>query len=141
MTVQFFRPGMNASADIKTKRHDNVVAAPIGAVNSRGKGSDKSMAERKKEQADQKQDDNDATDKAEATASSEMEEVAFVLQPNGTVKKVTVKVGIQDINYYEVLSGLKPGDEVVTAPYNAVSEKLKDGMKVKVVSKEKLFEK
>ena len=44
-----FRPGMNASADIKTKRHDNVVAIPITAVNARVKGSDKSMADIKKQ--------------------------------------------------------------------------------------------
>ena len=44
-----FRPGMNASADIKTKRVDNVLAVPITAVNARVKGSDKSMADKKKE--------------------------------------------------------------------------------------------
>src|SRR5678816_2218225 len=45
-----FRPGMNASADIKTKRHDNVLAVPINAVSARVKGSDKSIEEKKKEQ-------------------------------------------------------------------------------------------
>jgi HlyD family secretion protein len=135
-----FRPGMNASADIKTQRHDNALAIPIMAVNARVKGSDKSMADRKKEEKEKKPEDenmgNDPT-----LASDELEEIVFVLQQNGTVKKLVVKTGIQDINYIEILEGLKEGEEVVTGPYNAISEKLKDGMKVKVVPKEELFKK
>lgn len=49
-----FRPGMNASADIKTRRVDNVLAVPISAVNARVKGSDQSMADKKKEKEDSK---------------------------------------------------------------------------------------
>jgi HlyD family secretion protein len=134
-----FRPGMNASADIKTKRVDNVLAVPIGAVNARVKGSDQSMEDKQKEKKDSKGDESDDTYAYDS--SDELEEVVFVLQKDGTVKKVVVKTGIQDINFIEVLSGLNTGDEVVSAPYNAISKKLKDGMKVKVVPKEKLFEK
>ena len=39
------------------------------------------------------------------------------------------------------LAKASAGDEVVTDPYSAVSKTLKDGMKVKVVPKDKLFEK
>ena len=74
------------------------------------------------------------------TVSDELDEVVFVLQPDGKVKRVKVKTGIQDINYIEVTEGLKPGDEVITAPYNLISKTLKDGMKVQVVPKDKLFE-
>ncbi len=134
-----FRPGMNASADIKTKRVDNVLAVPITAVNARVKGSDKSMADKKKEEKESKGEEEN--DEMNNSADDELEEVVFVLQPDGTVKKVVVKSGIQDINYIEVLSGLKPGEEVITGPYNAISKTLKDGAKVKVVPKDKLFEK
>lgn len=134
-----FRPGMNASADIKTKRHDNVLAVPITAVNARVKGSDKSMADKKKEDARNKADDNE-TDEANTANDDELEEVVFVVQKDGKVKKAVVKSGIQDINYIEILSGLNANDEVVTGPYNAISKTLKDGMKVKVVPKDKLFE-
>jgi HlyD family secretion protein len=65
----------------------------------------------------------------------------FILQKEGTVKKLVVKSGVQDINYIEILNGLTAGDEVITGPYNAISKTLKDGMKVKVVPKDKLFEK
>ncbi len=135
-----FRPGMNASADIKTKRKDNVLAAPITAVNARVKGSDKSLDDRKKESAVGKDNETESM-QPETSVSDELEEVVFVLQPDKTVKKVVVKSGIQDINYIEVVSGLKGGEEVVIGPYNAISKTLKDGMKVNVVPKEKLFEK
>ena len=138
-----FRPGMNASADIKTRRHDNVLSVPINAVSARVKGSDVSVEEKKKENSKNKpnQNDQDNSDKTTTVNSDELEEVAFVLQKDGKVKKTTVKTGIQDINYIEILSGLNPDDEVVTGPYNAVSKTLKDGNKVKVVPKDKLFEK
>jgi len=52
-----------------------------------------------------------------------------------------VRSGVQDINYIEILSGLKEGDQVITAPYSAISKTLKDGAKVKSVKKEELYEK
>ena len=62
------------------------------------------------------------------------------MQKDGKVKKVKVKTDIQDISYIEVTEGVKEGDEVVAAPYNVISKTLKDGMLVKVVPKDKLFE-
>ena len=136
-----FRPGMNASADIKTKRRDNVLSVPINAVAARVKGSDKSLEDKKKEEKKNKPDQDEQDNNNTAVANDELEEVVFILQKEGKVKKTIVKTGIQDINYIEILSGLNPGDEVVTGPYNAVSKTLKDGNKVKVVPKDKLFEK
>ncbi len=133
-----FRPGMNASADIKTKRLDNVLSVPITAVNARVKDSDKSMEEKKKEEKENRDEDAVYTG---YNAGDELEEVVFVLQADGTVKKAVVKSGIQDINYIEIISGLNAGDEVVIGPYTTISKKLKNGMKVKVVPKDKLFEK
>ncbi len=131
-----FRPGMNARADIKTKRKDNVVTVPIAAVNARVKGSDKSLADTKKEK-----EQPQSTEAAEDNSSNEMEEIVFIKMVDGTVKKRVVKTGIQDINYIEVISGIQAGDEVVTGPYTVISQTLKDGSKVKVVSKDELFKK
>ena len=72
--------------------------------------------------------------------ANELEEIVFVLQKDGKVKRVVVKTDIQDINYIEIRSGLNEGDEVVTGPFNAISKTLKDGAAVKVVPKDKLFE-
>lgn len=136
-----FRPGMNASADIKTRRVENVLAVPIAAVSARVKGSDQSMADKKKENESKKEETgNQGPSAAQQENGDELEEVAFIMGTEGVVKKVVVKTGVQDINYIEIISGLKEGDEVVTAPYAAVSRELKDGTKVKVVAKDKLFE-
>jgi HlyD family secretion protein len=50
-----------------------------------------------------------------------------------------VKTGIQDTKFIHVISGLKEGDEVIVAPYEAISFKLTDGMKVKKTERELLY--
>lgn len=133
-----FRPGMNANAEIKTRQRDNVLSVPITAVNARVKGSDKNLADKKKEESKMKeQNDNSQEDN---NPSDELEEVVFLVQKDGKVKKTVVTTGIQDINYIEITGGLQEGDEVVIGPYSAISKTLKDGSKVKVVPKDKLFQ-
>jgi HlyD family secretion protein len=132
-----FRPGMNASADIKTRRRENVLAVPITSVAARVKGSDKNLDDKKKET----KKDEAGIDEGDAPATTgEIEEVVFILKADKTVEKRVVKTGIQDINYIEVLSGLKPGEQVVVAPFNAISKTLKNKDKVAVVTKDKLFD-
>ena len=75
-----------------------------------------------------------------ATSTGDLDEVVFLLQADKTVKQVSVKTDIQDINNIEVVSGLKPDDQVVTGPYGTVSKILNNGTKVMVVDKDKLFE-
>ncbi|RYY60990.1 MAG: HlyD family efflux transporter periplasmic adaptor subunit [Chitinophagaceae bacterium] len=133
-----FRPGMNANADIKTQRKDNILTVPITAVNARVRGSDQSIDEKKQEISNNANPDM-ANQSAPAVVSNDLEEVVFVVQPDGTIKKVLVQSGIQDINYIEIRSGLTGKEQVVTGPYNAISKTLKDGMKVKVTDKDKLF--
>ena len=126
---------MNASADIKTRKVENVLAVPIMAVNARVKGSDKSMEEKRKEEKEIKEENDTGS-----LAGDELEEIVFVLQKDMTVKKMVVQTGIQDINYIEITAGIQAGDEVVIGPYNAISKNLKNGAKVKVVPRDKLFE-
>lgn len=132
-----FRPGMNASADIKTKIHQNRLAVPINAVTTRDKND---TAGTKPNMPAPPPPTNNQQDNSTAVNVDDLEEVVFTLQKDGTVKKVKVRTDIQDINYIEVLSGLSDSAEVVTSPYNVISKTLKDGMKVKVVPKGELFE-
>ena len=134
-----FRPGMNASADIKTKRRENVLAVPINSVTTRVIGSDKTIADKKKDEEKKKKTEGNG-DETVVVNSDELEELVFVVQKDGKVKRVKVKTDIQDINYIEIKGGLAEGDEVVTGPFNAISKTLKDGTVVKVVPKDKLFE-
>ncbi|MDX1955109.1 MAG: efflux RND transporter periplasmic adaptor subunit [Chitinophagaceae bacterium] len=136
-----FRPGMNASADIKTSKVENVIAVPINAVATRVKGGDKTIDDKKKEDKKNKKPEEENGEESEPTvALDELEEVVFILQADGTVKKTVVTTGIQDINNIQVRSGLKGGEEVVSGPFNVVSKTLKDGAKVTKVDKDKLFE-
>ena len=133
--VMPFRPGMNARADIKTRTKSGVLSVPAGAVVSKPKGSEENGEEQDKTKAEESIPAND-----DATALDELEEVVYVLKEDGTVEKRTVVTGIQDINYFEITSGLKEGEKVVAGPYSAVSKELRSGKKVAVVSKEKLFQ-
>ncbi len=121
-----FRPGMSASVDIQTRHVNNILAIPINAVTTRDTDSTK---------GDKK------TDTAAAGSSkSGTKEVVFILQPDNTVKMVQVTTGVQDDTNIEILSGLKEGEQVISAPYSAVSRTLSNGKKVKVVPKTQLFE-
>jgi len=57
-------------------------------------------------------------------------EGVFVLK-EGRAEFVPIKVGIAGDRYFEVLSGLKDGDQVITGPYNSVRS-MADGDPVKV---------
>ncbi|MFN5936604.1 MAG: efflux RND transporter periplasmic adaptor subunit, partial [Sphingobacteriales bacterium] len=133
-----FRPGMSASADIQTKTHVNVLAVPINAVTTRDKGDTGIVAVKEKKE-EMKSDEKNEQEEMNAVAD-EPEEVVFILQSDNTVKRVAVRTDIQDMSHIEVLSGLKEGDQVITGPYTVVSKLLRNGMKVKVVPKEELFE-
>lgn len=132
-----FRPGMSASADIQTKTKINVLSIPLNAVTTRDKSEGKAGASTGKE--DKKEEAVPTTDKKSLEAD-DTEEVVFVLQKDNRVKKVKVKTDIQDLNYIEIIDGIKAGDQVITGPYNTVSKLIKDSSLVKVVSKDKLFE-
>ena len=132
-----FRPGMSASADIQTKTKVNILSIPLNAVTTRDKSEAKAGTSVGKE--DKKEEAAPASDK-KSLASDDTEEVVFVLQKDNRVKKVKVKTDIQDLNFIEIIDGIKAGDQVITGPYNTVSKLMKDSSLVKVVSKDKLFE-
>ncbi len=132
-----FRPGMSASADIQTRTHPNVLSVPINAVAVREKGTDNAVLAN----SDDAANDNTKNDtRAQNVNAENLDEVVFLLQPGDTVRKVRVRTDIQDINYIEVVDGVKEGDQVITGPYSIVSKTLKGGQRVKVVPKDKLFE-
>lgn len=134
-----FRPGMSASADIQTKTHTSVLSVPINAVTTRDKSDTGKVAVTEKKVRKQETSNASSADESQGNID-DLEEVVFVLQPDNTVKRVRVRTDIQDMNHIEVLSGVQEGDQVVTGPYTIVSKMLREGMKVKVVPKEELFE-
>lgn len=125
-----FRPGMSANADIQTKTHSYVLSVPINAVTTREK-TDSTKADKKKT--------TESDMNLVIAADEDLEVVVFVVDKDGKAKKVLVKTDIQDINYIEITSGLKAGDEVITGPYDIVSKTIKEGSKIKKVDKKELF--
>jgi HlyD family secretion protein len=133
-----FRPGMSSSADIQTTTHVNVLSVPINSVAVREKGTDNSVLG-----AGEESDNNNNNAPAPANSgsgTSDLDEVVFLVEPGDTVRKVLVHTGIQDINNIEVTDGVKEGDQVVSGPYSVISKTLRNGLMVKVVPKDKLFQ-
>lgn len=116
-----FRPGMSASVDIQTNIKNDVLSIPIQSVTTRVDSSEVK------------------TEENLASLNSDAREMVFVVANDSVVLK-PVKTGIQDSKYIEIISGLVVEDQVVVAPYSAISRKLKKGSKVQVVDKDKLFE-
>lgn len=130
-----FRPGMSATVDIQTQTRHNVITVPISAVTTRLKKEGGGTEEVKTEAEENLPEEGTAEN---AVEREEKQEVVFVYK-DGMVRKVEVKTGIQDSNSIEIVEGLSEGDEVVTAPYNAINKSLKDSMQVKKVSEKALF--
>lgn len=134
-----FRPGMSASVDIQTKRVSSVISIPIMAVTTRNADSTKVTKMDDEDDYDTKVT-NEETEKAKEKEKTgdELKEYVFVIK-DGKADMLTVKTGIQDNDYIEIVSGVADGQEVITGPYGAVARTLRKGTKVKVVDKDKLF--
>ena len=116
------RPGFTCTADITTATRKNVVSVPIPAVAVRELVYDAEGNVVKPPAADKRK-------RAPGTAAPPMElkpgetrketEGVFVVR-GSKVEFAPIKMGIAGDKYFEVLSGLKDGDQVVTGPYNSV---------------------
>ncbi len=132
------RPGMSATADIETRTVENAVVVPIQSVTVRDLASGKSADELQQDQAKETQQnkgDNQASVTNlhdQARASREHLPYVVFIKEGGRVRLQKVEIGISDDTYTEVKNGVKPGDEVVSGSYTAISRTLKDGMKVRI---------
>ncbi len=137
-----FRPGMSASVEILTRKVKNALSIPIQAVTTRTDSLQKPAgiaAESKPKEDDEKTEaSSDKKDKKTEEKNQKPKACIFVLR-NGKAKIIFVKTGIQDNEYIQILEGLDIKDEVITAPYGAISKQLYNNVDVKKVDKDKLF--
>jgi len=135
------RPGMSATADVETATVANAVVVPIQSVTARLAGSNLSPEERERNTAqaaardggDNKADVTNQTQEKQKQRElrEQLQRVVFV--KNGDkVRQQKVETGIADSTYIEIKSGIKPGDEIVSGSYTAISRRLKDGAKVEI---------
>ena len=135
------RPGLSCTADIETNMVKDAVAVPMQSVTIRTGDSNLSPEEIEKQKqkiAARDKGDNKAeftNERTEKQAQKEEREklakVVFVKNGN-RAHIIKVVTGIADDSYMEIKSGIKPGDEVISGSYSAISRKLKDGAKVKI---------
>jgi len=126
-----FRPGLSATVDIQSESVKGL-SIPIQAVFTGDKN--------KKEEDKDKPANDDNQDKQKTKLNDKtVKQFVFVFNADGTVKQVEVTTGIQDDQFIIVKTGLKAGQDVVTGPYSAIQNRLKDGMKVEKTTKDQLF--
>ncbi|MCD9018342.1 efflux RND transporter periplasmic adaptor subunit [Parachryseolinea silvisoli] len=125
-----FLPGMTASVDILTRRKIGALSVPLAAVTTRGPDDSE-----KKEQNGPPQN-NQSTDDKNKSAKKEVVKTVVFVNDKGTAKMVEVKTGISDYDNIEIISGVGDSTEVITGPFLAVSKRLKDGDKVRLMEKD-----
>lgn len=125
-----FRPGLSATVDIQTAKTKGLVV-PIQSVTVR-------EDEKPKDAAIDGPQKDDSSDQQKEKNKPKAKEYVFVVNGN-KVKQMQVQTGIQDDQNIIIKSGLKAGEQVVSAPYAAISKTLKDKDEVEVVDKSKLF--
>jgi HlyD family secretion protein len=137
-TIDAARPGFTCSADITTATRQHVLSVPIQAMAVRELVYDdkghivRPPRDQKKQRGGGPEPTVSAAELPPGQKRKE-EEGVFVLQ-EGRVVFLPVKTGIAGDKYFEVLSGLKPGDQVITGPFESVRN-LKDGDAVKLQQK------
>jgi HlyD family secretion protein len=133
-----FRPGMSATVDIQTETRKNVITVPIQAVTTRSLKNN-TKVEAKTDEAIKPEGESNAVTKQGAKLPEDKKVEVVFKYKDGKVFKQPVKTGIQDSENIEILEGLKAGDEIVVAPFNAINKLLNDSSVVKKVDEKELF--
>jgi HlyD family secretion protein len=119
------RPDLSATAEIVTETRAGALSVPILSLTVRD-------GEGKKFKAGD--DDPNAPDAARQHDQDEEVEGVFVVR-DGKADWVPVRIGIAGDRYFEVVSGLRGGETVVSGSYSAVRD-LEDGDAVRVPADE-----
>src|SRR5437762_3082202 len=132
------RPGFTATADITTATRKEVVSVPIPAVAVRELVYDANGQIVKEPRNDKRRRGGSGSSMEPVAAAAELkpgqtrkESEGVFLVRDGRAEFLPIKMGVAGDKYFEVLSGLTIGDEVITGPYNSVRA-MADGDPVKV---------
>lgn len=129
------RPGFTCTADITTATRSSVTSVPIPAVAVRELVYDangqivKTPTDRRRRRTTSVEPVASAAELMPGQTRKETEGV-FVMRA-GKAEFIPIKMGIAGDKYFEVVDGLKAGDEVITGPYNSVRN-LQEGSAVKL---------
>ena len=133
------RPGFTCTADITTATRKSVVSVPIPAVavrelvyDANGQVVKEPKTGRRRRRPSMMETVASAQELKPGETRKETEGV-FIVR-NGKAEFLPIKMGIAGDKYFEVLGGLKAGDQVITGPYNSVRG-MAEGDSVKVDNK------
>lgn len=112
-----FRPGMSATVDIQTESKPDIITVPIQSVTTRTDTSKVAVS---------------------STSDDDIRTLVFTTDGKYAFAR-DVKTGIQDNSYIEILSGINVDDQVISAPFSAISKKLSDSTLVEIVNKDDLY--
>jgi|SRR5579862_1926144 len=133
------RPGFTCTAEITTATRKGVTSAPIPAVAVRELVYDAGNQVVKQPKVDKRRrpavEPVASTEELQPGQTRKETEGVFIVR-DAKAEFVPIKLGIAGDKYFEVASGLKPGDEVITGPFNSVRG-MADGDLVKVDNKKK----
>jgi HlyD family secretion protein len=115
------RPGMSCNVDIETETKSDVLSVPIQSVTVRQDAN-----------GGKTEEDPQVQQKKPSSSEAKRPESIVWVYSGATVTSRAVKTGISDQGYIEILSGLKPGEQVVSSPYQAISKLLTNGAPVRV---------
>jgi len=141
------RPGFTCTADVTTATRKAVTAVPIPSVAVRELTYDQNN-QIVRETRDQKRRRRGSSGGSVVDPVASAEELkpgqtrketegVFIIRDgkNKTVEFLPIKMGIAGDKFFEVVQGLKPGDQVITGPYNSVRN-IADGDAVKIDNKQ-----
>ncbi|HMS33513.1 MAG TPA: efflux RND transporter periplasmic adaptor subunit [Ignavibacteria bacterium] len=119
------RPGMSCTVDIEVEKRNNVLSVPIQSVTTREEMKNDGMGK------DSENENMKRESEEKINRKQKPKEVIFIVD-NNTSKKETVKTGISDDAYIEIIEGAQEDQEVVKGSFKAINKELEDGSKVKV---------
>ena len=133
--VPDIRPGFTCTAEITTAKREDVVAVPIQALTVRemlynDKGEMVRETPNRRRRGTNIETPLSASNEPPPGHTRKETEGVFAIR-DGKAIYLPVKVGIAGEQYFEVLDGLKAGDQVITGPFASVRE-LSDGQTVKI---------
>ena len=127
------RPGMSATVDIMTETRVNVLKVPIQCVTVRKPRAEEADAADADAEEEAGAEDAVVEEGAQASSPDDEEDirVVFVIR-DGVAHQVPVTTGITSDTEWEIIEGLKKGEEVVSGSYRVLSKELRHGDEVKV---------
>ena len=133
--VPDIRPGFTCTAEITTAKRKDVVAVPIQALTVRemlynDKGEMVRETPNRRRRGTNLETPLSASNEPPPGHTRKETEGVFAIR-DGKAIYLPVKVGVAGEQYFEVLTGLNAGDQVITGPFASVRE-LADGENVRI---------